>query len=156
MTRMDPLKIIDLYWHMIPVPVDKIIDAVGLTYHSVPLSDDVSGWIQRTDGSYEIVVNSTHPWTRQRFTAAHELGHYIYHRDLLGDGVGDNRAYRAATSPKPNPKILPAHERQANNFAANLLMPHHALVGINPTASVEDLAEKFGVSTEAMRIRLGR
>ena len=43
---------------------------------------------------YRIVVNSGHNRVRRRFTAAHELGHYVYHRDLIGDGIYDDAAYR--------------------------------------------------------------
>jgi Zn-dependent peptidase ImmA (M78 family) len=156
MTTLDPLKIIQRNWYDIPVPVERIIAQMRLIFSRKELPDDISGWIERKNGTYEIVVNAIHPLSRQRFTAAHELGHFIYHRDLLGEGVGDNRAYRAASTTLPNPAITPSHERQANSFAANLLMPRHALSNVTAADSTADLANRFGVSEEAMRIRLGR
>ena len=155
MTAIDPIQVIAKHWDSTPVPIDAIIAEVGLPLCYESLGDNISGYIERQNGSYRIVVNSNHAPARQRFTAAHELGHYIYHRDLLGEGVGDNRAYRAEGTERPNPNIRPMHERQANSFAANVLMPRHrlALLGQDSTAS---LASMFQVSQEAMRIRLGR
>jgi Zn-dependent peptidase ImmA (M78 family) len=153
---VDPMKIIQNHWNSSPVPIERIISEIGLRLDRELLDDDVSGFIERlSDGSYRIVVNALHPQTRQRFTAAHELGHYIYHRDLLGDGVGDNRAYRAEGTGRTNANIRPLHERQANSFAANVLMPRHMLTDVFGQSTL-DLANSFGVSQEAMRIRLGR
>lgn len=157
MSSEAPLKVVQRHWHSTPVPIYKIIEDIGLDLQFRPLADEISGWIERRpNGAYAIVVNAFHSTPRQRFTAAHELGHYIYHRDLLGEGVGDSRAYRAAATPLPNPMIRPIHERQANSFAANVLMPKHALASISPNADVAELARQFGVSEAAMRIRLGR
>jgi Zn-dependent peptidase ImmA (M78 family) len=157
MTSIDPIKVIEKHWDKTPVRIDEMIIDFGLRLEREPLDDQVSGFIERqADGSYKIVVNSVHPQTRQRFTAAHELGHYIYHRDLLGDGVGDNRAYRAEGTGRTNAKIQPKHERQANSFAANVLMPRHRLTDNIHDQQTSDLAKKFGVSQDAMRIRLGR
>ena len=155
MTSVDPLKVIAKHWDSTPVPIDAIISDLGLPLCYEMMADNISGYIERQDGSYRIVVNSNHAKTRQRFTAAHELGHYIYHRDLLGEGVGDNRAYRADGTNRPNANIRPVHERQANSFAANVLMPRHRLTNIG-AETITALAARFGVSPEAMRIRLGR
>lgn len=155
MTAIDPLKVIAKHWDSTPVPIDAIIYEIGLKLYYEPLDDNISGYIQRTNGTYKIVVNSSHAPTRQRFTAAHELGHYIYHRDLLGEGVGDDKAYRAERTKMANPNIRPIHERQANSFAANVLMPRHRLVGLD-AEDTASLAARFNVSQEAMRIRLGR
>lgn len=151
----DILKVIEKHTGEVPVPVFDILAELGLGPDLQRLDDDVSGWIERKpDDSYRVVINVLHAPTRQRFTAAHELGHYLYHRDLLGDGVGDTRAYRALNSPRPNPNIRPLHERQANSFAANLLMPRN-LIALCPDRDPKSLAQRFGVSEEAMRIRLG-
>jgi hypothetical protein len=155
---VDLLKIIESHDDGTPVPVFEIIAQLGLGPEFKPLEDDISGWIECLEsGAYRIVINSKHPRTRQRFTAAHELGHFIYHRDLLGQGTGDTKAYRSELSTLPNTRIRPRHERQANSFAANLLMPlrsieHLRAKGVNDAG---DLADHLGVSHEAMRIRLG-
>lgn len=152
---VDPMKVIHEHWNSTPVPIDRIIQDIGLPLSHESMADNISGYIERQNGSYRIVVNSNHAAARQRFTAAHELGHYIYHRDLLGEGVGDNRAYRSEGTDRPNLNIRPIHERQANSFAANVLMPRHRLTDIAGESTV-DLATRFAVSQQAMRIRLGR
>ncbi len=151
----DPMTVITKHWDSTPVPIDAIIREIGLPLSYEPMHDNISGYIERRDGGYRIVVNSNHATTRQRFTAAHELGHYIYHRDLLGEGVGDNRAYRTEGTDRPNANIRPIHERQANSFAANVLMPRHRLVAVTDETTAV-LAARFGVSQAAMKIRLGR
>lgn len=155
MTAIDPIQVIAKHWDSTPVPIGAIIAEIGLPLSYEPLDDNISGYIERTDGSYKIVVNSNHARTRQRFTAAHELGHYIFHRDLLGEGVGDNRAYRTEGTRLANANIRPLHERQANSFAANVLMPRHRLALLTDETT-NMLANMFEVSKEAMRIRLGR
>lgn len=151
----DPMTVIAQHWNSTPVPIDAIIRDIGLPLCYEPMDDNISGYIERQNGSYRIVVNSNHAPTRQRFTSAHELGHYVYHRDLLGEGVGDNRAYRADGTDLPNANIRPIHERQANSFAANVLMPRHRLISV-AGESTATLAARFAVSPAAMKIRLGR
>lgn len=151
----DPMKVVEKHWNSTPVPIDRIINEIGLPLSYEALADHISGYIERVNDSYRIVVNASHAETRRRFTAAHELGHYIFHRDLLGDGVGDNRAYRSDDTDRPNADIRPIHERQANSFAANVLMPRHRLTDVAGESTAE-LAARFNVSQQAMAIRLGR
>lgn len=158
MTTVDPFKLAQRYATLVPVPVFQILQDLGLGPNYEQLDDNISGWIERRpDGRYSVTVNALHPLVRQRFTAAHELGHYIYHRDLLGPGVGDTRAYRAEGTRLPNAAIRPLHERQANSFAANLLMPYDSIAKLRARGitSVPGLAENLQVSQDAMRIRLG-
>jgi len=155
MTAIDPIQVIAKHWDATPVPIDAIIAEISLPLVYEPLDDNVSGYIERANGGYKIVVNSNHARTRQRFTAAHELGHYVFHRDLLGEGVGDNRAYRTEGTKLVNANIRPMHERQANSFAANVLMPRHRLALLTGETTTM-LANMFEVSKEAMRIRMGR
>jgi Zn-dependent peptidase ImmA (M78 family) len=144
-----------------PIPVEKIIAELGINYAEEHLPDEDSGMITRVDSAYFIVINEAHPKVRRRFTAAHELGHYVYHRDLIGDGVVDDAAYRSTTSGRyANSRIKPWHEAQANKFAVNLLMPLNLLrktvseLRLEMPRDVSDLAKKFQVSEQALRIRL--
>lgn len=154
----DFTSVMDKYENVVPVPVFDIIQDLGITLSFDNLDDDVSGWIERKkDGDYQIVVNESHSMNRKRFTAAHELAHYLYHRDILGAGTGDTRAYRAERTPFANEAIRPRHERQANTFAANLLMPADVVTSMRSRGvdDIDELAERFGVSRDAMRIRVG-
>lgn len=155
----DLFKIIGKHAGIVPVPVFDIIQELGIGLKFKALDDDISGWIERhADGSYGITINDRHSLNRKRFTAAHELGHFLYHRELLGAGTGDTRAYRTERTPFENVSIRPKHERQANTFAANLLMPQDrvTVASADGQTNVAVLAEQFGVSEDAMRIRLGR
>lgn len=76
---------------------------------------------------------------RDRFTLAHELGHYLMHNSgvtLARVGEENVQAYRNT-------------EWQANTFAAELLMP----LNLINTNDVKEISEKFGVSYSAAAIR---
>ena len=53
---------------------------------------------------------------RQRFTAVHELGHAVLHRGRMGRYIADEKIFEEADDENPM-------EREANRFAAELLMP---------------------------------
>lgn len=158
MNLKESLDVIKKHWHSTPVDVLAVARDLGVPVQAEVLPDNISGCIKLAgNGGYFIIVNRTHALVRQRFTVAHELGHFIYHRDLLGRGVGDTRAYRAEGTDLPNPHITLEHERQANTFAANLLMPKHLIEKLQKEGlhTPAELAQKLLVSEQAMRIRLG-
>lgn len=157
MNLRESLDIVKKHWNTAPVPVDTIAFELGAPVLRVNFPDNISGAIRKEGKGYQILVNRNHALTRQRFTVAHEIGHFIYHRELLGAGTGDTRAYRAENTPFPNPNITPLQERQANTFAANLLMPNHLIAELKAKGveTPEALAAALQVSVEAMRIKLG-
>lgn len=159
MNLRESLDVVKKHWNTAPVPVDTIASELGIPVSRVNLAPDISGMIilNKVGPGYMIVVNGTHSKTRQRFTVAHEIGHFIYHRELLGKGVGDTKAYRSEGTEVPNPHITAAQERQANTFAANLLMPNHLIASLQARGikGPKALAEALGVSEAAMRIKLG-
>jgi hypothetical protein len=125
------------------VPVDDIARGLGVQLLEV-LNPGWSGAVKSSDTTAAIWVRKGDSPTRQRFTIAHELGHLLLHEP----GV----EYRDDTF-RGGPK-----EYQANVFAADLLMP---LWMLDPVASKFGrhpayLAQIFGVSEQAMSIRLGR
>ena len=94
---------------------------------------------------------------------AHELGHYYLHRSLIGDGLDDNVKYRSTSSGTfYNKAVDLQHEKQANSFAAAVLMPEDPIKAEvrrrgGPPLSPEDqrsLAILCQVSPQALRIRL--
>ena len=151
MTLVEIDKLVQEYQKSAPVKIFNLARAMGIDVRkSSGLGDGISGLIRKnSDGSYTIVTNARHPITRRRFTVAHEIAHYALHRDLIGDGVTDDALYRSGLSGDI--------ERQANNYAANLLMPWH-LIGtaiVEGAESIEELAKKLNVSKTAISIRLG-
>ena len=148
-------EIIGRHTHSAPVDVAAVAHDMGLEIYSVELDEKISGVLLR-DPSYKTVsgfvclVSEDEPRTRQRFTAAHELGHFVLHRDQIGDRHEDNYLLRGKGLSSPI-------EIEANKFAADLLMPYLLIAHEieQGCQTVEALAEKFRVSETAMSIRLG-
>lgn len=143
-----------------PVDVVGLCAELGVKIHYAYLDEDISGeLVPLDDGGYQINVNEKHPATRKRFTIAHELGHYIYHKNLIGTGVDDTRAYRSTDLGRyHNTSIGQKQETEANRFAAGLLMPKKLLHEYNKSgfseSNIAELADIFEVSASSMRIRL--
>lgn len=139
-----------------PVDVIKLAQDIGIKVCSKFLPQDISGELVHRDGQYQINYNNMHPITRQRFTISHEIGHYIYHRSLIGDGVNDSKAYRTTNGDNFNPNITPKHETEANRFAASLLMPQELVDSLRAAGkTIDEMASDLGVSKHAMSIRVG-
>jgi Zn-dependent peptidase ImmA (M78 family) len=102
----------------------------------------------RSPAGYSIFINHADPIRRKRFTLAHELGHYMLHRDLIGDGLIDDAMYRS--------KLGEWYERQANRWAADILMPAAIVRGLfrGGMRSLAHLSDQLDVSEDAIRIRL--
>ena len=142
-----------------PVPVDKVAKRVKLLLAPLPADDDISGAIVRKDGHVVIAINPAHHINRQRFTIAHELGHYFLHEGLE-QHVDQN--FRVSWRNADSSKAVNWTEIQANRFAAELLMPtkfmQRDLDSLNQIdkRTVALLASKYAVSPEAMKIRLSQ
>lgn len=159
-SKAGTLKTLKRFTSSAPVDVVGMASALGVDVARDFLGPEVSGKIQRNaKGKYTIVVNASDSLARQRFTVAHELAHYLYHRDLIGDGVSDSPAYRAPDKNiYKNTPLKERHEWQANQFAANVLMPNDLLRAVereNPGITIPQLAQRFGVSVPAMRVKKG-
>jgi Zn-dependent peptidase ImmA (M78 family) len=130
----------------VPVPVEAVAeDLLGLHISESDL-DGISGLLY--PASRRIVVNRDDPQSRKRFTVAHELDHWICQ---CQDGAASELYCRAEdVTLDPQAKAL---EREANVFAAELLMPEPAVREVW-SGDAEAAAELFGVSGEAMRWRL--
>lgn len=134
----------------IPVDVDAVARGVGVGIFYEPLPDALSAFLLRADERAVIGVNANQALVRRRFSAAHEIGHHV-----LGHADGSVFDYAFPTTAEGEPPGYdPQHEREANQFAAELLMPEESLVEDAPTLSLTRLARRYGVSTEAMSFRL--
>ena len=138
-----------------PVHVASLASKLGLRLFKIgTLPDGFSGMIRKeADGRFHIYVNKSHARNRRRFTTAHEIAHFILHRDVMGDGVFDDAMYRSG--------LGTTQEREANALAAEILMPWHLLSqAITEYTGPHDqmleyLADRFWVSTQSMNIRIG-
>lgn len=157
--RIDPqqLEVLRRFTSETPVRVGALAMALGLKVTKAPLPAKISGVIQpcrEAEGGFEIKVNKYEIPERQRFSVAHEISHYLLHKEYIKNGVVDNIMYRS--------NLSSTKEVEANKLAAEIIMPV-ALIkseiknyeGPKDQDFSEEMAHKFRVSEPAMRIRLG-
>lgn len=145
--------------HMAKAPVNlkAIFADLGVEYEAVWM-DEASGSLSRADDKFVVSVNALESETRQRFTAAHELAHYLLHRDLMGDGKRMHRhvdTLYAGGEQSGDVIFKRSHEIEANRIAAQIVMPKKLVLReYAKTPDAVALAKTFGVSKAAMDIRL--
>jgi predicted transcriptional regulator len=139
-----------------PVPVDDIAESyLGLLVTFAALEDGVSGMLLLREREIRINALECELWPRRRrFTVAHEIGHWELHATEVETDficrLGDVREGQEKGSPEQ------LREREANRFAAELLMPEErvqASVEAHGT-DVAAQAERFDVSALSMAWRL--
>jgi Zn-dependent peptidase ImmA (M78 family) len=146
----------------VPVPLVKIGQYLSAIIRFSPLDEELSGMIFVRDGVPIIGVNSIHHPNRQRFTLAHEFGHLVLHKHLITSVVHVDKTFPFLLR---NPKSASGKDKieiQANQFAAELLMPEAILAkaleresfDIDDEGPLEELARKFRVSKQAMGHRI--
>lgn len=147
-------EILRKYWTG-GVPVDPVVIArnlnINIAEDSALAWDGLSGKFWRdVYGDPFIRFNPSEPAVRQRFTVAHEIGHFIFGHG--SDGVELRDPMQNFSSANYDPK-----EAACNRFAAELLMPEVAIkhyiteLGVS---EIERLAQAFIVSEVAMKYRL--
>jgi len=155
MITSEQQSVIDGHTKSAPVDVKKIAKSFGLEVYEGRLPPGVSGMLVRdeaykTKSGFVCFVDKNEPVTRQRFTAAHEIGHFLLHRNQIGSYHEDNILLRSEG-------FSSYQETEANRFAANLLMPWDLVVKYMDEGerTVDKLSKRFNVSRIAMGIRLG-
>jgi Zn-dependent peptidase ImmA (M78 family) len=144
-----------------PVPVSQIAKAKGARIFVDALDGDLSGFLYRDKDQAVIGVNTSHSPARQKFTIAHELGHLLLHdQEQLHVDHGFRVRLRSDLSSQGTDEA----EQEANFFAASLLMPKEFIerdLADKEFVEIFDdddflpgLARKYGVSTQALAIRL--
>lgn len=127
---------------------------VGLRIFAIPMQDGRTAgmFLATTDLGGCIAVNARHPAERQRWSLAHEYGHFLTNR------------YQPEISMLRSGRLTRG-ERFADAFARMFLMPASSLSrrflalkraksGPITPADVLDFAHLYGVSAEAMTLRL--
>lgn len=140
---------------LIPVPVVDIAKKLKLSVYEIdmPAIEGIipSGVLNKLeDKNWAIILNEKEKHTRKRFSIAHEVGHFLIHKNkpfvdnfsagetFYRDGFGDEQS-----------------EKEANFFAANLLMPAEKVKEIWALSSnPSEMAGKFDVSEVSMTFRL--
>jgi Zn-dependent peptidase ImmA (M78 family) len=126
-----------------PVSLRRVLDALGILLYAAPSPGgawDAAYW--REGDRRIILLNDSIPYGRKRFSLAHEIGHArLGHASALpGEGKRLERPLW--------------QERQADAFAAELLMPRRHVLAEPREVSARSLAERYRVSPTAMLIRL--
>jgi Zn-dependent peptidase ImmA (M78 family)/DNA-binding XRE family transcriptional regulator len=129
-------------WHLPTGPVVHLVrnlEARGIVITRIPAVDasTIDAFSAALHGRPLIALSGKGNPMRQRFSVAHELGHLLLHPDPA-PGSGH-------------------HEREANSFAAELLMPAAELADRLPraadVAALKELADGYGVSVAALAYR---
>lgn len=145
----------------IPVDVEQIAREHDIIVKKVSLPDEISGVLDNSTDRYIILVNSNQVPVRQRFSIAHELGHFFLHssnntaKQVHIDKV---RYYRNSKSSLGTDY----KEMEANIFASELLIPSDELKTILASGKydiyddkcVDGLATKFNVSSAALSVKI--
>lgn len=172
-----------------PVPLDEIIGEFSLFHEEIPgltrtaaiehfleyglwqpsMTPDetpLAGFIIATHEAGAIFVRRDDPISRRRFSAAHELGHYLLHFQAGDETLvqGDTPETLCEPNEEEDWAEIAAMEREANRFAAELLMPAAVIDRLarqcaqryRPTMAflVNHLASNLLVSRQAIRWRL--
>jgi hypothetical protein len=117
-----------------PVDVQAIAAAEGYLVRYALLGE-VEGRMRQLGGQWLIELNQDRHVNSQRFTIAHEVGHLVMGHQGCGSSA--------------------VEERQANVFAAELLIPLSMLrIALKKTRRLSELAALFRVSKEAMQYKL--
>jgi Zn-dependent peptidase ImmA (M78 family) len=145
----------------IPVDVSEIAQKLKISIFFEPLEESVSGMLVIRQDRAAIGVNENHHPHRQRFTIAHELGHFLLHQEAAKVFVDSTLTfYRDERSSEG----IYQQEIEANTFAAELLLPEQAIrtafsqsdIDIFDDVAIARLAARFDVSACALMIRLVR
>jgi hypothetical protein len=147
-------QILEMHWDWsLPVNVEDIAKRLGMEVGSIsPEDNDLSGLAEITSGGKRIIRRATHEsFNRQRFTLAHEIGHH-----MLGHVTKEHKQCRDNFN-NFSSEVHSSLEQQANNFAAQLLMPEEALrimIFRKGVTDINELSNSFNVSGAAMYYRL--
>lgn len=160
MDRLTPPQKEILSRHLadVPVKLGALARELGIEVMAATLAPGISGEIRKIEGdgatgAYRIRINRHEKKERQRFTLAHEIAHFLLHKDKIGDGLYDDVLYRS--------KLSNNLEYEANRMAAELVMPSAAINDLTAKEKyiddekLREFSEIFGVSKDAMTIRLG-
>lgn len=152
----------------LPVPVEEIVsNSFGLRIRLIDdmttapglegeRSENVSGLLLVADGEIWVNAAEARQWEgRKRFTIGHELGHYVMHQEVARPTIFCRKVEVEDDLSDTGRDLLPA-EREADAFAAAMLMPEH-LVRHQVEAGGPDVATLcavFGTSEKATRYRI--
>jgi Zn-dependent peptidase ImmA (M78 family) len=134
-----------------PVDPVQIARKLGIDVRQAALSEKISGALVKKKGEDPIILlNANDYLSRRRFACAHELGHYVSHKDGPEEYEYIDLRDTIWSSAGANPDEL-----FAKAFAANLLLPQDEIRRLDALEyTPSQMACYFGVSADAVRFRL--
>lgn len=138
-----------------PVDLGRVAARLGIEIHERVFVDEVDGLYLCLEGAPPVIaINNSYlkPLARRRFTLAHEIGHHLLTRRI---SPGCRKFFFDTSGTRRT--IM---EKACDRFAVQLLMPedlirqHYDELCHNPQRRVAVMADRFGVSSWAMRRRL--
>ena len=143
-----------------PVQLEQILKHFGIRIYSLPANADIFGAIVREREHVIIAINPKQHVHRQRFTIAHELGHYFCHSGDDAPAQFVDGDFRLHWRNSESSRGVNWQEIEANRYAAALLMPENLLrkdvdqFGRIDDSVVQRLASLYRVSRVSMQYRL--
>jgi len=130
-----------------PVDLTPLFDKYGIKIYKTKFEDDsIAGSFIRSEKAIHVRDDDT--YTRQIFTAAHELGHFFLHDDRNKDIFFRSEQYLLGDAEIEE-------EKEANWFAASILMPKPNVENVTfIIKKVEEISSLFQVSNSTAYYRL--
>lgn len=134
-----------------PIDIERVAKQLGFEVHRENFPENTSAVLVVEGDIRAIGVNRNHALVRQRFSIAHELGHYLQGH---GDFADSRKTFEDGSYDYSDPQNR--QEMEANEFAAELLMPESLLRKdvTNMGLDAPRLAKRYEVSEQAMWIQL--
>lgn len=144
--------------YKLPVDITRLVKDHGITLIGREVERSVTGALVVDSSHATMLVNRAFEASQQRFSLAHLLGHFVLHRKILPLFVDPLKLNECNTRDREARRLL---EREADEFAAELLMPEEVLRecmrGKRPARSsifIQPVAAHFGVSELVFALRL--
>ncbi|WHO77454.1 ImmA/IrrE family metallo-endopeptidase [Rhizobium leguminosarum] len=136
-------------------PIEILVSKLGgaIAYQNA-VGDKPESIVVEPNGSFKIFLPTMTSMGRDKFTVAHELGHFYLHFPMIhkADPAAGMKAYRWVEDNNPD---LQRCEWEANWFAASFVMPTDLFRRLYEEGGKSKVVEVLGVSPKAAEVRAG-
>jgi len=136
-----------------PININQILTNLGIKLLPYHFPEKISAVLLKEGHMIVVGVNESHHPNRQRFSIAHEIGHYMlgHYRDIYVDDAAISEG-QFDVSENEHSKV---QEQEANHFASELLMPSAMLKqDFQKISNIDEIAKLYKVSKDALWIKL--
>jgi Zn-dependent peptidase ImmA (M78 family) len=151
-----PLELVNEYSSHVRPDLIELSRRLGFGVESIAMRPDLAGYVDVRGRRF--VLNSDTTAMRQRFTLAHQIGHWVWDRIALENhgGCNDGPTCRGVPgAPFHNPDITQRDETYATKAAIGLIMSGPVVRGLHSQGMETALiAGRLGTTEKAMTIRL--